>query len=129
MQPTGLASPDTLPRARSRCACAIKRGDLLDEVTVAGANRIDGIAFIVSNQESLLDAARRKAFAAAEDKADLSTPGLPDATPGKVMNLAEDGGPSPRPMARAAAASAAVPVPVEAVEMTPWGQVVWSLAE
>jgi uncharacterized protein len=34
-----------------------KLGDLLDKVTVAGANRIDGIEFIVSNQEGLLDEA------------------------------------------------------------------------
>ncbi|MEA3067488.1 MAG: uncharacterized protein QOK41_895 [Sphingomonadales bacterium] len=106
-----------------------KLGDLLDKVTVAGANRIDGIGFIVSNQESLLDEARRKAVADAKDKADLYARAA-GFTLGKVMSLTEESVPSPRPMvARAMAASA--PVPVEAGEMTlsVRVRVVWSLAD
>jgi len=110
-----------------------KLGDLLDKVTVAGANRIDGIDFIVSNQEALLDEARRKAVADAKDKADLYARAA-GFTLGKVINLVEEGTPSPRPMARAAApglAMAATPVPVEAGEMTlsMRVRVVWSLAD
>jgi uncharacterized protein len=104
-----------------------KLGDLLDKVT--GANRIDGIGFIVSNQESLLDEARRKAVADAKDKADLYARAA-GFTLGKVMSLTEESVPSPRPMAaRAMAASA--PVPVEAGEMTlsVRVRVVWSLAD
>jgi uncharacterized protein len=108
-----------------------KLGDLLDKVTVAGANRIDGIAFIVSNQEGLLDEARRKAVADAKDKADLYAQAA-GFTLGKVMSLTEESVPSPRPMARAMVASgAAAPVPVEAGEMTlsVRVRVVWSLAD
>jgi uncharacterized protein YggE len=111
-----------------------KLGDLLDKVTVAGANRIDGIDFIVSNQEALLDEARRKAVTDAKDKADLYARAA-GFTLGKVMSLVEESTPSPRPMARAApagyASMAAAPVPVEAGEMTlsMRVRVVWSLAD
>jgi uncharacterized protein YggE len=108
-----------------------KLGDLLDKVAVAGANRIDGIEFIVSNPEALLDEARRKAVADAKDKADLYARAAAF-TLGKVMSLTEESLPSsPRPMARALAASAAAPVPVEAGEMTlsVRVRVVWSLAD
>src|SRR5258708_10305058 len=40
-----------------------KVGDLLDKATAAGANRLDGIEFVISNQEGLLDDARQKAVA------------------------------------------------------------------
>jgi uncharacterized protein YggE len=106
-----------------------KLGDLIDKVTVAGANRIEGIGFIVSNQESLLEEARRKAVADAKDKANLYARAA-GFTLGKVMSLTEESVPSPRPMvARAMAASA--PVPVEAGEMTlsVRVRVVWSLAD
>lgn len=106
-------------------------GDLLDKVAVAGANRIDGIEFIVSNQEGLLDEARRKAVADAKDKADLYARAA-GFTLGKVMSLTEESGPPvPRPMGRAMAVSAAAPVPVEAGEMTlsVRVRVVWSLAD
>jgi uncharacterized protein YggE len=108
-----------------------KLGDLLDKVAVAGANRINGIEFIVSNQEGLLDEARRKAVADAKDKADLYARAA-GFTLGKVMSLTEESLPSPpRPMGRAVAASAAAPVPVEAGEMTlsVRVRVVWSLAD
>jgi uncharacterized protein YggE len=111
-----------------------KLGDLLDKVTVAGANRIDGIEFIVSNQEALLDEARRKAVADAKDKADLYAQAGGFAL-GKVMSLAEENVPSPHPMARAVpsglASMASAPVPVEAGEMTlsVRVRVVWSLAD
>jgi uncharacterized protein YggE len=109
----------------------VKLGDLLDRVALAGANRIDGIEFIVSNREGLLDEARRKAVADAKDKADLYARAA-GFTLGKVMSLTEENAPSPpRPMARAMAASAAAPVPVEAGEMTlsVRVRVVWSLAD
>jgi uncharacterized protein len=107
-----------------------KLGDLLDKATAAGANRIDGIELVVSNQEALLDEARRKAVADAKDKADLYAQAA-GFTLGKVMSLAEENVPSPRPLARAMTAVAAAPVPVEAGEMTlsVRVRVVWSLAD
>jgi uncharacterized protein YggE len=110
-----------------------KLGDLLDKVTVAGANRIDGINFIVSNQDRLLDQARRQAVADAKDKADLYAKAA-GFTLGKVMSLTEEtAAPAPRPMGPAMAVSgaAAVPVPIEAGEMTLTVRVrvTWSLAD
>jgi uncharacterized protein YggE len=108
-----------------------KLGDLLDKVAVAGANRIDGIEFSISNQEGLLDEARRKAVADAKGKADLYARAA-GFTLGKVMSLTEESGsPVPRPMGRAMAVSVAAPVPVEAGEMTlsVRVRVVWSLAD
>jgi uncharacterized protein YggE len=108
-----------------------KVGDLLDKATAAGANRIDGIEFVISNQEGLLDDARQKAVADAKGKADLYARAA-GFTLGKVMSLTEEAVPSPRPMARAMAVSgAAAPVPVEPGEMTlsVRVRVVWSLAD
>jgi uncharacterized protein YggE len=108
-----------------------KLGDLLDKVTVAGANRIDGIEFIVSNQAGLLDEARRKAVADAKDKADLYARAA-GFTLGKIMSFTEESVPTPpRPMARAMAAAEAAPVPIEAGEMTlsVRVRVIWSLAD
>ena len=108
-------------------------GDLLDKVTLAGANRIDGIAFVVSNQDALLDEARRKAVADAKGKADLYA-AAGGFTLGRIMTLSEESLAVPRPMfARAAsvAAPAAVEVPIEAGEATLSVRlrVVWSLAD
>jgi uncharacterized protein YggE len=108
-----------------------KLGDLLDKVTLAGANRIDGVQFIVSNQGELLDEARQKAVADAKDKADLYARAA-GVTLAKVMSLAEESAPPPpRPLARVMAAAASAPVPVEAGEMTLSARVrvVWSLAD
>jgi uncharacterized protein YggE len=108
-----------------------KLGDLLDKVTVAGANRIDGIQFIVSNQEGLLDEARRKAVADAKDKADLYARAA-GFTLGKIMSLSEESVPAPRPLGRAMSMAAApAPAPVEAGEMalSVRVHVVWSLAD
>jgi uncharacterized protein YggE len=108
-----------------------KLGDLLDKVAVAGANRIDDIQFIISNQEGLLDEARRKAVTDAKDKADRYARAA-GFTLGKVMSLTEESGsPVPRPMGRAMAATSAAPVPIEAGELTlsVRVRVVWSLAD
>jgi uncharacterized protein YggE len=110
-----------------------KIGDLLDKIATAGANRIDSISFIVSNQDKLLDDARRQAVTDARQKADLYARAAGFALD-KVMSLSEESAlPIPRPMvmARAVAAVPAPPVPVEAGEMTLTVRVhiVWSLAD
>jgi len=110
-----------------------KLGDLLDKVTLAGANRIDGIAFAVSNQEGLLDEARRRAVADARRKADLYA-AAGGFTLGRILTLTEESAPAYRPMmARAApaAAPAGVEVPIEAGEATlsVRVRVAWSLAD
>jgi uncharacterized protein len=111
-----------------------KLGDLLDKVTLAGANRIEGIAFTVSNQEGSLDEARRKAVADARRKAELYA-AAGGVTLGRIMNLTEESAPAYRPMmSRAvsvAAAPAGVEVPIEAGEATLSVRlrVTWSLAD
>lgn len=110
-----------------------KLGDLLDKVTLAGANRIDGITFAVSNQDSLLDEARRNAVADAKRKADLYA-AAGGFSLGRIMTLTEESAPSYRPMLRGglgAAAPAAAAVPVEAGEATisVRVRVDWSLAD
>jgi uncharacterized protein YggE len=109
-----------------------KVGDILDKVATAGANRIDGIAFVVSKQERLLDDARRNAVADAKSKADLYAQAA-GFTLGKVMSLTEENAPTFQPVARAmvASAPAGIAVPIEAGEMTLSMRVhmVWSLAD
>jgi uncharacterized protein len=111
-----------------------KLGDLLDKVTLAGANRIDGIAFVVSNRDGLLDEVRRGAAADAKKKADLYA-AASGVTLGKVMTLAEEGTPAYQPMAGRMMAAAAPPppvaVPVEGGEatLTVRVRVVYSLAD
>lgn len=51
-------------------------GDLIDRMTVAGANRMNGIGFFVDKTENLLEEARRKAMADVRRKADLYADGL-----------------------------------------------------
>lgn len=111
-----------------------KLGDLLDKVTLAGANRIDGIAFVVSNRDGLLDDARRRAVADAKKKADLYAE-AGGFMLGKLMSLTEESTPAYAPvmggMMRAAAAPPPVAVPVEAGEatLTARVRVVYSLAD
>lgn len=111
-----------------------KLGDLLDKITLAGINRIDGISFVVSNQDRLLDEARQNAVADAKRKADLYATSGGFAL-GRIMTLTEESAPTIRPvMLRAAAPMAAPPpvaVPVEAGEATLSVRVhvVWSLAD
>jgi uncharacterized protein len=112
-----------------------KLGDLLDKVTLAGANRIDGIGFVVTNQEGLLDDARRGAVADARKKAELYA-AAGGFTLGKVMSLTEESAPGYRPVVRGRMVSGATaleqaPVPVEAGEATlaVHVRVVYSLAD
>jgi uncharacterized protein YggE len=111
-----------------------KLGDLLDKATLAGANRIDGIAFVVSNRDGLLDDARRRAVVDAKKKADLYAAAGGFAL-GKVMTLTEESTPPYQPIAGRMMAAAAPPppvaVPVEAGEatLTVRVRVVYSLAD
>jgi uncharacterized protein len=51
-------------------------GALIDEMTVAGANRMGGISFYVDKTDNLLEEARRKAMANVRRKAELYANGL-----------------------------------------------------
>lgn len=88
-------------------------GDVLDAITVAGANRINGIAFGLSDTEELLEQARRAAVEDAMARARLyvETAG---ANLGPVITISEAGGYSPQPMPEMAMArmSSDMSVPV-----------------
>jgi len=73
-------------------------GDLIDKMTVAGANRMNGISFFVDKTENLLEEARRKAMADIRRKADLYADGL-GVKLKRVLTINERvSRPSPRPM-------------------------------
>ena len=84
-------------------------GELLDRLTRAGANRMGGIHFGVSDREALLQQARREAIADARARAVLYAEQA-GVTLGRVIGIAEDAAFLPR--AGQASAFEAVPVAV-----------------
>jgi len=88
-----------------------KAGDLLDKVVAAGANRIDGISFDVSNRKAAEDSALKDAIAEAMRKGQL----MATAANVKLVRVlsvttAASGEPSRPPVYLLAKAAAAVPV-------------------
>ncbi len=86
-------------------------GGLIDAVGAAGANRVYGIAFELSEPKAALDDARRRAVADARARAEL----LADAagvTLGPVLSIREGGDAGPGPMM--ARAEVAMDMPVAA---------------
>ena len=93
-------------------------GSILDGVVNAGANRIHGIGFMVSEQESLMDKARRQAVHDAHRKAELMAE-TAGAKLGRVLEINEDSTGGPRPVEYQAARSAAADsVPVASGQQT-----------
>jgi uncharacterized protein YggE len=91
----------------------VKRlGEILDGAIGLGANQINGIAFDVSNAETLKDEARKLAMVNAKRRAELFATAA-GAQLGPVLTISEDvsSAPRPMPMARAAMGGA---VPIEA---------------
>lgn len=88
-------------------------GGLLDKLVALGSNQMHGLAFEVSEAETLKDAARKEAVANARRRAELLA-GAAGAALGEVVTIAEETGyGGPRPMAAARVAKADF-VPVEA---------------
>lgn len=86
-------------------------GEVLDQVTRAGSNRINHIGFELSDPAPLLDEARRQAVANARHKAELLA-GAAGVVLGDVISINEGGArsnPAPRAHARMEAAMA-VPI-------------------
>jgi uncharacterized protein YggE len=95
-----------------------KLGALLDILTRAGANRIDGVRFLISDEEKLSDEARRKAIGDARRKALLYADSA-GVTLGRVMKITEQSVHIPGPrMVRAVEMQAMSRVPVAAGEQT-----------
>lgn len=75
-----------------------KLGGLIDQMTTAGANRMNGISFYVDKTDNLMEEARRKAMADVRRKADLYADGL-GVKLKRVLTINESvSRPRPRPM-------------------------------
>ncbi|WP_316015919.1 SIMPL domain-containing protein [Roseobacter sp. HKCCA0434] len=72
-------------------------GEVLDGITVAGANRINGIVFGISETEALMDEARRAAMRDAVGRATALVEEA-GATLGPVVTISETGQSRPMPM-------------------------------
>jgi uncharacterized protein YggE len=96
-------------------------GAVLDQAVTVGANTVSGISFSVADPATLLDDARRKAFADARRKAELYTE-IAAVELGSVQRIEESQrfeGPQPYQMQTAMFDRAeAAQVPVEAGELT-----------
>ncbi|EFO31858.1 26 kDa periplasmic immunogenic protein [Roseibium sp. TrichSKD4] len=107
-------------------------GDLLSTVVESGANQIGGISFQVSDPESKMDEARKKAVENARKKAEIYAEAAGSRL-GEVLQISENGSytPAPRGLRMEAMAMAADSVPVEAGENTLQASVTikWELIE
>jgi uncharacterized protein YggE len=94
-----------------------KLGGVIDAVSAAGANQINGISFGLKDPQAAEDEARRAAVKALSAKADLYA----QATGYRIVrlvNLSEGGGEAPmQPRPMFAMAKASAPTPVEAGEL------------
>lgn len=86
-------------------------GDVLGAVTGDGANTLDGLSFDVTEEEPLLDEARRSAVADARRKAELYAEAA-GVSLGRVLSIDEQGGARPMPMPMAEMRMAADSVPI-----------------
>lgn len=92
-------------------------GGLIDELSKAGANRIQGIRFGLQDPKPLIDQARQAAVKDARSKAALYAEAA-EVTLGKILSISETSAqPRPQPMARMAMAEAADAVPIAAGEL------------
>jgi uncharacterized protein len=103
-------------------------GTTLDRLVTAGANQINGIQFIVSKADELLDEARKSAVAAARRKAETYAAAA-GVELGAVLSISEGGYGGPSPMARATMMEKADSVPIAIGQQTLDVQVsvVWAL--
>ena len=110
-RPAALAGYRLVNRVHLTVREVKRLGEILDGAIGLGANQVNGIGFDVSNAETLMDEARRRAIANARRRAELYAAAA-GAQLGSVLTISETNNASPRalPMARAAAGA---PVPVE----------------
>lgn len=103
-------------------------GAVLDELVGLGANEIRGVSFVVTNADSLRDAARSDAVKAARGRAQIYAEAA-GVKLGKVLRIREGAGPREQPMyaARAAMAESAVPIEPGVQELTQAVTITWEL--
>ena len=104
-----------------------KSGAILDQVVAAGANRVNGISFDLSDRKTPADAALKAAIAEATRKATL----MADAAGVRLVRIVSvttsDFGP-PMPMQREAFALKAVPIMAGESTITANATLVWEIA-
>lgn len=103
-------------------------GTVLDEVVRAGANDINGIQFMIANDQDLMDEARRNAIADAKRRANILSEAA-GVKLGQVIEIIEgagDPGPGPQPRMMMAA-EAGVPIARGEQTLTSQVQVVFAL--
>jgi hypothetical protein len=89
-------------------------GEIMDSLVSLGANQVSGLAFEVSQAETLEDEARKLAIANARRRAELFATAA-GASVGEVLAISEETAhPGPRPYAMGRVAAMADAVPVEA---------------
>jgi hypothetical protein len=89
-------------------------GEIMDSLVSLGANQVSGLAFEVSQAETLKDEARKLAIANARRRAELFATAA-GASVGEVLAISEETAhPGPRPYAMGRVAAMADAVPVEA---------------
>lgn len=104
-------------------------GVLIDAVTRAGANRMNGLTFALSDPAAAMAEARAAAMAEARAAAEAYA-GAEGLAPGRVVSIRDTGGrPSPMPRGRGFALEAAAAPPVERGDLavTAGVTVVWTL--
>lgn len=105
-------------------------GTILDRVVDVGANRVDGIAFEVSDADARRDEARARALRDARRKAEIYAE-AGDFALERILSVSEAGGDQPRPTVARFDSAAAESVPVERGEQTlrVQVQVTWEIDE
>lgn len=123
-QPVGYTASNVV---EARTADLEAVGQLLDQAVQAGANRIEGLRFELSDPTPLLQQAREAAWHDAEQKAQQLA-SLADVELARVMTINE-ATTAPRPVARVALELADVAVPIEpgAQDIHVDLQVAWSI--
>lgn len=101
-------------------------GEIIDALTKAGANRLYGVGFELSEPREALDGARRAAVADARARAELYAEAA-RVTLGPVISLREGAGGGPMPMYARAEAASAVPIAEGTVTLTAEVEVVYGI--
>ena len=116
-KPDGYQAADTVTVTVNDLS---KLGSVIDAVTAAGANQIDGINFGLKNPQANEDQARLEAVKTLRARADLYAQASGYHL-GRLISLSEDGGAAPqppRPMMMMAMAKSADATPVSPGELT-----------
>ncbi|MGF1649928.1 MAG: SIMPL domain-containing protein [Hyphomicrobiaceae bacterium] len=104
-------------------------GEVLDKATALGANQFGGLTFLVSEAETLTDAARKAAVTNARRRAETLAQAAGVAL-GDIISITEGGAAMPRPMPMARGMiEAAQSVPIEAGqnELRTSVEIVWKI--